>query len=171
MAIIRLEGLEYDKDIHGYILDKNYFTIRTAMTLEDILDDDNSSGIDAVVEAYLKRASVILYDYIYSFSKDIEYTQYRLCHEEMLVNTIREALIEQVNYWVLNGLDSNILNPILNIDVTRSAPVLTTEQLEAAAIPLSVRRKIKNAKLTKQWAKELYDPKILEEYKAEEAAL
>ena len=172
MGIQIVKGLNYKKSIHKYVLDKNYFTERTAISLENVLSSEDSSNIFAVVEAYLTRASVVLYSYIYSsnpYHKD--YLEYRLCHERKLAETIREALLELVNYWVLNGIDSTILNPILNIDVQRSAPVLTEEQLKTAAIPLSVKNILAPASLNVIWLNEIHDPKIFLEYEAEEALL
>lgn len=171
MSIQTLKGLNYKKSIHKYVLDKDYFSERTSVTLENVLSSEDSGNIFAVVEAYLTRASIVLYSYIYSLNPDNkDYLEYRLCHEKKLVEMIREALIEMVNYWVLNGIDATIINPILNIDVQRTAPVLTKEQLELAQIPLSVKNILSSGKFGIRWI-EKYDPKIFDEYEIEESLL
>lgn len=168
MAIQQIIGLTYKKSIHKYVLDRDYFTERSAIVLEDALTADGSTNIDAVIEAYLTRASVVLYSYIYSLNPGNQrYLEYRLCHEKWLAEMIREALIEMVNYWVLNGVDASILNPILNIDVQRTAPVLTEEQLKTAQIPLSVENILAPGKFEKRWI-ERYDPEIFNTYELEE---
>ena len=63
--IVSIEGINYDKNLHMYILDKDYYTTRTSTTLEEVLRCDNASNINAVVNSYLTRASVVLYSYIY----------------------------------------------------------------------------------------------------------
>lgn len=163
-----IDGLNYKKSIHKYVLDKDYYTLRSSTTLEEVLNAEGSANIFAVVESYLTRASVVLYSYIYSLNPGNQrYLEYRLCHEKWLGEIIREALIEMVNYWVLNGIDASILNPILNIDVQRTAPVLTEEQLKTAQVPLSVENILAPGKFEKRWI-ERYDPKIFEEYAREE---
>lgn len=168
MAIQTVLGLNYKKSIHKYVLDKDYYTQRSGITLEEALTADGASNIYAVVEAYLTRASVVLYSYIYSLNPGNQrYLEYRLCHEKYLAEMIREALIEMVNYWVLNGVDASILNPILNIDVQRTAPVLTEEQLKTAQVPLSVENILAPGKFSKRWI-EKYDPNIFNVYELEE---
>lgn len=171
MAIQTVIGLNYKKSIHKYVLDKDYYTERSAIVLEDALTADGSTSIDAVVEAYLTRASVVLYSYIYSLNPGNQrYLEYRLCHEKWLAEMIREALIEMVNYWILNGVDASVLNPILNIDVQRTAPVLTEEQLKTAQVPLSVENILAPGKFEKRWI-EVYNPEIFEIYEKEESRL
>lgn len=127
--MLELKGLTYSKDIHGYLLQKDYYTLRTAVSLEDVLTADNATNIDAVVNAYLYRASITFYDYVYSFnSRYKRYIQYQLCHEKDMVELVRECLLDIVNYWTVNGLDSSILNPILNVDVERSVPVVNQDR-------------------------------------------
>lgn len=172
MAITTIPGTNYKKSLHLYVLDKDYYTERTATVLEDVLRSDNATNIDAVVRAYLIRASVTLYDYIYSFNpKFKKYIQYLLCHNQDYAECIRECLIDMVNYWALNGLDATILNPVLNVDVQRTAPVLSHENLVEASIPLSVRNKIHNEKLDTKWKNMKYDEGIFEIYAKEEELL
>ena len=169
MAIRIQPGMTYNAVIHGYILDKDYYTQMSATNLEDILTADNATSIDAVVNSYLFRASSTLYDYILSFNPRYrKYIQYQLCHDKEFVETIQLCLVDMVNYWVLNGLDTGILNPILNVDVERSVPVISQADMEASLIPLSVKKKIHNLGLDIKWNSIHYDDAILDTYDAEE---
>lgn len=170
MAIIKIDGLSYNSAIHGYILDRDYYTKISATNLEDILTADNATSIDAVVNSYLRRASKVFYEYVLSFNpKYRRYIQYQLCHDRDMVELVRDCLVEMVNYWALNGLDTTMLNPILNVDVERSVPVISQNDLKASAIPLSVKDMVANARLNVRWHTIQYDTIILEEYSEEEA--
>ena len=100
--MLTLQGLHYDTTIHGYILDADYYTSMTAVSLADVLTADNATNIDAVISAYLRRASMVLYEYILSFNpRHRRAIQYMLSHNEDSVSMIRECLVELVNYWTL----------------------------------------------------------------------
>lgn len=170
MAIKTTIGLNYNKEFHYYILDRDYYTERTATNLEEVLRSDNSTSIDTVVTAFLQRASTTLYDYMYSFNPRFKkYLQYEFCHEDEYVVMIRECLLDMVNYWVLNGLDPTMMNPILNTNVENNVPFLTEEQMKEASIPVSVKLKIKDEGLTIRWGNIDFDDNIFEEYAEEES--
>jgi len=169
MAIQTIYGMDYKKSLHLYVLQRDYVSERLAITLEDVLSDDNSTGIDAVVKAFLTRCSTVLYDYIYSFNpKFKKYKQYMLCHNKEWAEAVREMLLDMVMYHVLNGLDSTILNPLLNTSPESRVPVLTDEQIRQAAIPEGVKQKVKNMGWNIVWYNFNFDEKLLDDYANEE---
>lgn len=165
--IIELEGLVFDKENRRYVLDRDYYTTTTATTLEEVLTADNSTNIDAVVTAYLKRASQLVYDYIYSFTDYPEIREWELCHINKYVRLLRDCLVEQVNYMVLNGLDTSILNGIVTLNTQRQVPYIDQDKLEESIIPVSIKRKVKTAGLTTKWGNEKFDYRLLEQFERE----
>lgn len=169
--MLTLQGLHYDTTIHGYILDADYYTSMTAVSLADVLTADNATNIDAVITAYLRRASMVLYEYILSFNpRHRRAIQYMLSHDKASVSMIRECLVELVNYWTLNGIDTTITNPILNVDVERSVPVISQADLSASAMPLSVKTMIRNHGYTTRWKNISINDTLLKSYDNEEAS-
>ena len=68
---------------------------------------------------------------------------------------------------VLNGLDTSILNGIVTLNTQRQVPYIEQTRLEESAIPVSIKRKVKNAGLNVKWGNEKFDYKLLEEFERE----
>lgn len=172
MIINEINGLNYDADLHMYILDKNYFTMRTAISLEAVLKQGSSSNITAVVNSYLTRASTVLYNTIFSFNPGSKLElRYLIATERELGETIRESLIELVNYWIVNGLDSSIINPIVNLDVERTVPTISQDILKSAVLPESVKEMFHSEGLDVNWHKIEVSDVDLEAFNQEEKGI
>jgi len=169
MSIATVKGLDYKKSLHEYVLQRDYVTERLAISLESVLNADNATNIDAVVNAFLVRCSNVLYQYIYTFNPHLKkYMQYELCHKQDWAEEIRECLLDMVLYHTLNGLDSTILNPLLNVNPDSRVPVLTLQQLQEAAIPVGVRQRIHGMKWDITWGNVIFDESLFDEYAREE---
>jgi hypothetical protein len=108
----------YDLNNHRYVLKPEYFRDQYSIELIDQLDTSGSINARQAVEGLLKRASMMIYNYIYQHNPhQKDYFEYRLVkYSSMYRNGVKEAMGELVYFWLTNNNDLSIQTGI-NIDL------------------------------------------------------
>jgi hypothetical protein len=135
----------YDLHAHRYILKPEYIRDNYSLELVQVLDSTGAINSQAVVNSFLKRASRVMYNYIYSkHPGSVEYISYRLVKHPQYRAVLLEAMGELVYSWIINNNDLTIQNGI-SIDTGK-----LYERLDAAKnqVPLSVENILYNAEIT-----------------------
>jgi hypothetical protein len=135
----------YDLNAHRYILKPEQIRDNYSIELIQVLDATGAINAQAVVNSFLKRASRVLYNYIYSHHPgNVEYITYRLAKHPEHRPVILEAMGELVYSWILNNNDLTIQNGIA-IDTGK-----LYERLDAIKnqVPVSVEEILYNAGIT-----------------------
>jgi len=104
----------YDLNAHRYVLKPEYMRDNYSVDLINSLDLSGSgTTAQSAVQNLLKRASRVIYNYIYSHHPgNVEYTTYRIVKDPKYKNTIVEAMGELVYSWLINNNDLSIQNGI-----------------------------------------------------------
>jgi hypothetical protein len=103
----------YDLTAHRYVLKSEYIRDNYAIELIQALDTTGSINADAVVRNFLKRASRVLYNYIFMHHPgQVEYMRYKLVKQPEYKQIILEAMGELVYSWLINNNDLAIQNGI-----------------------------------------------------------
>ena len=109
----------YNMNKHRYILTPEGFEERYGINLLDVLDSDGSNSPDLIAEQYLDRVSLILYNYIYSWSQDKNKTEFVISLDTYR-DAIEDALSELAYAWIVNNTDPSLFytdNPLKTIQV------------------------------------------------------
>ena len=104
---IDTEEMYYDITKHRYILTEDAIVNRYGLQLSLLLDGDSEVNPDTIGERFLQRASVVLYNYIYSWSSNKEDTEYVISFPKYR-DAIQEAMEELVYGWINSNTDPNI---------------------------------------------------------------
>lgn len=117
------EEMYYDLEKHRYILTEDDIVNKYGIQLTSILDSDSDSNPDTIGERFLNRTSLILYNYIYSWSSDKNATEFVISLPQYR-DAIQEAMEELVYGWINNNTDPSIFfqqNPLECIKLVPSA--------------------------------------------------
>jgi hypothetical protein len=135
----------YDLVSHFYVLRPEYIRDEYSIELISALDSSGSINARKTAEAFLRRASRTLYNYIYSkHPGEVEYWTWRLVNKEEYRQIILEALGELVYSWLTNNNDMTIQNGI-SIDTGKLFERI--DQIKNQ-VPLSVEQLLYNAGIT-----------------------
>lgn len=125
----------YDMNTHRYVLKPEYFRDTYSIELIEQIDTSGSINARQAVEGLLKRASSILYNYIYQhnqFQKD--YLEYRLVkYGSQYREALKEAMGELVYYWLTNNADLTIQSGV-NVEAGK---IFTKRDIAQNTIPHS----------------------------------
>jgi hypothetical protein len=151
----------YDLNTHRYVLKPEYIRDNYGIELISALDTTGAINAVSVVNNFLKRASRVLYSYIFNqHSGQVEYMRYRLVKHPEYRHILLEAMGELVYSWLINNNDLSIQNGI-SIDTGK-----LYERLDAAQnqVPIVVQEILYNEGITwrARWTfdKEYEDDKI-----------
>jgi len=149
----------YDLNAHRYVLKPEYIRDNYSLELIDALDLTGSINSQVAIQNLLKRASRVIYNYIYSHHPgNVEYTTYRLVKNPEYRKLILEAMGELVYSWLINNNDLSIQNGI-SVDLGK-----LYERIDAIKnqVPVVVEEILYNADITTR-AKWPYDEQYQED--------
>jgi len=135
----------YDLNSHFYVIRPEYIRDEYSIELISALDSSGSINGRRTAEAFLRRASRTLYNYIYSkHPGEVEYWTWRLVNKPEYRQTILEALGELVYSWLLSNNDLTIQNGV-SIDAGK-----LFERIDAVKnqVPLAVEQLLYNSGIT-----------------------
>jgi hypothetical protein len=135
----------YDLNSHRYVLKPEYIRDNYSIELTSALDLTGSINARAAVENLLKRASRVMYNYIYSHHPgQVEYMTYRLAKHPEYRKQLLEAMGELVYSWIINNNDLSIQNGV-SIDLGK-----LYERLDAIKnqVPVIVEEILYNSDIT-----------------------
>lgn len=128
--------MKYDMKSHMYILTKEFMRDEYGIDLDSVLDSKGDANPVTLADRWLKRISLVLYEYIYSYSSDRECSMYILAMRQDFRDTIRTALGEFAFATLSNNIDYSIetgLNP-------NSGVILTEDFINSQGIPIGIKR-------------------------------
>jgi hypothetical protein len=139
----------YDLNAHRYVLKSEYIRDNYSIELISALDTTGAINAQAAVNNFLKRASRVLYNYIFNYHPgQVEYVRYRLVKHPEYRQVILEAMGELIYSWLINNNDLAIQNGI-SIDTGKlyerldamqnQVPVIVEEMLYNQGITLRAR--------------------------------
>ena len=102
--------LKYDILNHRYYITHEYFQNCYGKDLSTMSSFREDLNPPTAVERYLKRLSMILYNYIYEYSSNPEITQYLLASKPEWRDAIREALGEIAFAFSQTANDFSLVN-------------------------------------------------------------
>lgn len=105
--ILNTSTMKYNFKKHRYILTPQAIEERYGISLLDVLDSDSDISPETLPERFLDRVSVVLYEYIYSWSQDQAKSEYVLSLDR-LRDGLEEAMCELCYAWLLNNTDPSI---------------------------------------------------------------
>lgn len=118
------EKMSYDMNTHRYVLDKTYIMNNYGVNLDTILEKTGDANSTTLATRFMKRVSMVVYNYIYKHTEQQLLVEYMLAKAEHLRPVILEALAEQA-LWMLNNGDIGIQAGVDFINMTAmEAPVL-----------------------------------------------
>ena len=98
---------------HMYVLKPEYMRDNYSIELASVLDTTGSINGKQAVLGFIKRASQVLYNYIYKHHPtQKEYIEYRLVRYPEYRDSLMEALGELIYSWLINNNDLSIQNGI-----------------------------------------------------------
>ena len=135
----------FDIKKHMYVLKPEYMRDNYSIELANVLDTTGSINGKQAVLGFLKRASMVLYNYIYRHHPgQRDYIQYRLVRYPEYRDAIMEALGELIYSWLINNNDLTIQNGI-SIDMGK---LYDRIDAQINAVPVSVQNILYNAGIT-----------------------
>jgi hypothetical protein len=135
----------YDLTSHFYVIRPEYIRDEYSIELISALDSSGSINARKTAEAFLRRASRTLYNFIYAnHPGEVEYWTWRLVNKPEYRQVIMEALGELVYSWLLSNNDLTIQNGV-SIDAGK-----LFERIDAVKnqVPLAVENLLYNAGIT-----------------------
>lgn len=92
------EAMNYDITLHRYVLNNDYVLNELGIDLLRDLNAQEDPKRSSIVARHLKRASLLIYSFIYSFARiDIkDYVEFMLAKREDWREPIQQALEEQI---------------------------------------------------------------------------
>jgi hypothetical protein len=134
----------YDLKNHRYVLKPEYIRDTYAIELAAALDTSGSINARKAVEGFLKRASMVLYNYIYQHNpSQKEYVEYRMAKFPDAREKIQEAMGELVYYWLMNNVDLTLHSGI-NVETGK---LYNRADINLNTVPHSVELILSSAKL------------------------
>lgn len=131
--------MTYDFTNHRYVLTKS-FLLKNGQNLDELLDTTGDSNKSTLPLRLLQRASMLVYNHIYSFNHDVLSVEYHLAKNPELRRFIKEFLLEQVFYMLSNG----DLSLEAGIDLIRLR-ALGASKIMAAGMSAQVEKMIMNS--------------------------
>ena len=97
----------YDLNKHRYILTPEALNDDYGIDLAATLRTSGDSNPDTLPERFLKRVSLIVYNYIYSWAQDKDASEYVFSDPEYR-ETIKEAMEELAYAWLTSNSDPSV---------------------------------------------------------------
>ena len=138
----------YDLKRHMYVLKPEFIRDNYSIELLAALDTTGSHNAKKAVEGFLRRASMVMYNYIYRHHQgQVEYMRYRLARYPEYRFTLLEGLGELVYSWIINNNDLTIQNGV-SIELGK-----LYERLDAIenTVPVSTRDILYNGDITTRY--------------------
>lgn len=98
--------LTYNLEDHRYVVNPEGFNEVYGVDLYEELAANNNAN--SFVNGFLYRASLVLYNYVYEFSRDKAEREYMMSLPEHR-QAIKEALYELVYSWLVNHYDPSLM--------------------------------------------------------------
>lgn len=102
--------LKYDSINHRYYITPEYILNYYGTNLSEMSAFREDINPSTAVERYLKRLSMVLYNYIYEYANDKEIMEYLLASKYEWRDAIREALGELAYSFSQTGNDFSLVN-------------------------------------------------------------
>lgn len=135
----------YDLNAHRYVLKAEYMKDNYSIELISALDTTGAINAQAAVNNFLKRASRVLYSYIFQYHPaQTEYMTYKLAKDSHYRLIILEAMGELVYSWLINNNDLAIQNGV-GIDAGKLYERIDARQ---NTVPVSVENILYNSGIT-----------------------
>jgi len=131
--------MTYDLSNHRYALSKGYL-LKNGQNLDEILDATGDSNKSTLPKRLLERASMLVYNHIYSFNHNMFGPEYHLAKNAQLRTMIRDVLLEQVLFMLSNG----DLSLEAGVDLIR-LKALNTSKIMSAGISAQVEEMLLNS--------------------------
>lgn len=128
--------MKYDMASHMYVLTKEFMRDTYGVDLDATLDSKGDFNPSTLADRWLKRISLVLYEYIYSYSSDRECSMYLLAMREDFRDSLKTALGEFAFATLSNNIDYSIetgLNP-------NNGVVITEDFINTQGIPIGIKR-------------------------------
>lgn len=92
------EYMTYDEMTWHYVLTSKFALDRYGLDLFENVNDRNAANVQLAVNAFLKRVSTLVYNFIHNYSVDDKRQDYLIAHNDCLRAVIQQAMGEQLAY-------------------------------------------------------------------------
>ena len=128
------DDMTYSTQTHRYTLTEGYVLDQTGISLNAVLNPGNMSQPQKVAQLFLEEISKDIYKFIYAQSNENDKQEYLLAKHPELRKIIREAMLQQVLYYQVNGR----LRLYSGVNL-KTGQILDPKQLQQAGISPSAK--------------------------------
>lgn len=134
------DDMEYDKNIHQYILTENYCVNELCFPMGLGLNNTNTTKSSSSAKRFLKRVSSVVYRYIYKHTTNEALVEFIIAKDPKIRDLFLEALSEQLLYMRKNG-DLNLYSGVdfkkgtyIDLDYNKAISPITKDILDECGL-------------------------------------
>lgn len=125
--------MTYDLNNHRYVLTEDALLEDYGIDLNSTLDSEGDANKDKLPERFLKRVSMMLYYYIYSWSQNRDDTEYVISGVDYRED-IKQAMEELAYSFLINNTDPSLLFTGNTLKTSEVPPTVQTILMDSGLL-------------------------------------